>query len=133
MAPLNPDRAHVIATIAGELAVYPHEMHFAVGSPGKRRIAERNNASTGQPIVTHHAPQRRAGEEFEADHRTDGVTGQPEYRYAVQATEGERLRGLDRDLHPRHVGDRPEDGFDHVVVAHRHSPTRHDRVTLGGR
>ena len=59
-----------------------------------------------------------------------GLPGRPKIRGAVDRAERERLGRLDRDLHPRHVGDAAEHGLDDVVVAHADATTRDDRVAL---
>ena len=82
--------------------------------------------------MTHHAPQRRPGEQLEADDRRHGVAGEAEHRGAVEHPEREGLRRFDRDLHPSHVGDVREDGLHHVVVAHADAAARDDGVALGG-
>ena len=114
-------------------------MHFAIRITTQGCVGNGGNTRTKQWLgVAHHQPQCWASQEFEADQRRNRVARQTKHRHSATAgvgeqTECKRLSGLNRDLHPAHIGDARQHGLHDVVVAHADTATGDDRVARIGR
>ena len=95
VAAQGADRRHAVAAVVSEIAVGAQEVDLSVGLTAQVRVGDPHDTGPRDVAMPHHAPQRRASHELEADQRTDRVPGQPEQQCAVEDPEGERLGRLD--------------------------------------
>ena len=80
--PCAPDGAHVHPAVGAERGEHAHVVRSCRRvRRGRPSSATASTVGRSSARVAHHLPQRRAGEQFEADQRADRVAGQAEHRH----------------------------------------------------
>ena len=128
MRPLPTGAADVPPASVVNPALDSQEMGLAIRSMAERVLADRLQQCERGVVLTSHEGDSRPSKELEGHHGRHRVAGQAEHRRRADEAERKRLRWLDRDLHPAHVGDLVEHDLHIIEGPHRHAPRRQDRI-----